>query len=98
MVKKLISLFLLLALSITFLPLQEVGKLLCSNQLVEELSPEVHDNKPMNSFGKEIIHYHSEFNCIDESVNHKQLTFLLLHDIIPSHPSVEIHVPPPNFL
>ncbi|MDA3614449.1 hypothetical protein [Polluticaenibacter yanchengensis] len=87
---------LLVILSMTFLPIKEVGKLLSSNQLVEELSPEVHENKPLNNFGNEVIHFHTEFSYGNNLYKTTDISFIQLTDNIPSHPSVEIHVPPPN--
>lgn len=87
---------LIVILSMTFLPIKEVGKLLSSNQLVEELSPEVHECKSINSFGNEVIHFHTDFSYGPNLYKTTDIIFLQQTDHIPSHPSVEIHVPPPN--
>ena len=96
MMKKAINILLIMILSITFLPLQEVGKLLSSNKMVEELSPEAHDSKSTTNYGSEVIHFHHDFICSIDGTSYVSQEFLQLADNIPSHPSVEIHVPPPN--
>ena len=94
--KKIYTLFLLLVLLIQMLPVQQMGSLLFSNQLTEELP---HPEDPDKDFAKKEFKsdYLSTTSAsfisayIDFSYNHR-----FMADVIPQNYSGEIHVPPPN--
>ena len=97
MKKKIISYFLLFALSVQILPVRQIGGILFSSQLTEEVP---HANDLDNcSFCKEPIKkdYLSNYtNIIGHSFEVALLHHHLMDDAIPNNHATDIHVPPPN--
>ena len=95
--KKICTLFLLLVLAIQILPIQQMGGLLFSNQLTEEI-PHAQDTD--SGFYKKAAiksDYLSSAGCkvvsafIVSAIQHPDFA-----DAIPLNHAPDIHVPPPN--
>jgi hypothetical protein len=97
MIKKLIGMFLLIVLAIQVLPVMQVGALLCSNQLNEEIphgfDVEKDTIKKISSKSDFLLTFFQvESVYLLAETNH----YLHYSDKVPSNYSTEIHVPPPN--
>jgi hypothetical protein len=93
--KKLIGLFLLIVLAIQVLPVKQVGSLLMSNQIQEEIphSLDVDYCKKMES-KSEFVSHSIQFHPINFLSSHEH--HVLYNVQIPKNHSCEILVPPPN--
>jgi hypothetical protein len=95
--KRLISIFLLLTLATQMLPIQQIGNILCSNQLNEELPHSVDTGKtgPLKADFKN--DYLSPFIfSMPDLISSSELRLPERSASIPQQPAVEIMVPPPN--
>jgi hypothetical protein len=94
--KRIINIFLILVLAIQILPIQQMGKLLYTNQFTEEIPHNLdHSGEPQQSESK------SDFISTPElSITHLKDCIGLIRpvtaDVIPQNHTTEIHVPPPN--
>lgn len=94
--KRIINIFLILVLAVQILPIQQMGKLLYTNQFTEEIPHQLdHSGEPQPSESK------SDFISTAElSMFHQKDCIGLIHpviaDVIPQNHTTEIHVPPPN--
>ena len=98
MIKKLIGILLLFVLSIQMIPVIQVGALLCSNQINEEI--------PHNTAGSGydlIKKFSGKSDLLQTEISPSQFLsnkdeeyFFLLTDDIPANHSLDILVPPPN--
>ncbi len=94
--KKIITLFCLLVLSMQMLPLRQIGSLLSSNQLTEEL--------PHSMCGKSVVKFEpgtmDPFETMDAVLENfrgfNKLDFVHFASELPACHSGEIHTPPPN--
>jgi hypothetical protein len=97
MTKRIINIFLILVLSVQILPVQQMGKMLYSNQFTEEI-PHSLDHNPENAKQSESK---SDFISTPEvAITYVNGSFNLIRpitsDVIPQNHTNEIHVPPPN--
>jgi hypothetical protein len=97
MTKKFITYLLLFTLLVQILPVRQIGGILFSNQLSEEL-PHTEDTDDTESF-KGLIK--KDFFAIDTySMDHSMEVFIhqhhLMDDTLPNNHAEDIHVPPPN--
>lgn len=96
--KKVITLFCLLVLSTQVLPLRQIGSILSSNQMTEEL--------PHDAIGKGIAKFDPNscdpflaINFVMENIsNSSKLQFIHFDTDLHSRHAGEIHVPPPNVM
>ncbi|TDO29166.1 hypothetical protein [Sediminibacterium goheungense] len=94
--KRIINIFLILVLAVQILPIQQMGKLLYTNQFTEEIPHNLdHSGEPQQSEAK------SDFISTPElSIFHQKDFIGLIRpvtaDVIPQNHTTEIHVPPPN--
>lgn len=97
MIKKFIGIFLLIVLAIQVLPVKQVGALLCSNQLTEEIphgfDVEKDAIKKLNTKSDFIV---TDFAIETVYLYTKANNYLHYSDEVPLNHSIEIHVPPPN--
>lgn len=97
MTKRIINIFLILVLSVQILPVQQMGKMLYSNQFTEEI-PHSLDHTPESVKQSESK---SDFISTPEVAflyvkGSSNLIRPITCDIIPQNHTNEIHVPPPN--
>ncbi|MBL0881793.1 MAG: hypothetical protein IBJ16_00345 [Chitinophagaceae bacterium] len=97
MAKRIINIFLILVLAVQIIPVQQMGKMLYSNQFTEEI-PHSLDHNPENSKQSESK---SDFISTPEVGilyinNCSNLVRPITSDVIPQNHTNEIHVPPPN--
>ena len=95
MTKKLIGIFLLIVLAIQVLPVMQVGALLCSNQLTEEVPHSVEKSEIKKIESKSdflLTFFHIESIYLQTSTNN----YLHYSDDIPNNHSNDILVPPSN--
>ena len=95
--KRIINIFLILVLAIQILPIQQMGKLLFTNQFTEEI-PHNLDSSGDPSHQSDSK---SDFISTPElSIVHRKyflcLIFPFTDSVIPQNHTTEIHVPPPN--
>ncbi len=94
--KRIINIFLILVMAIQILPIQQMGKLLYTNQFTEEIPHNLdHSGELQKSESK------SDFISTPElSIAHLKDCISLIRpvtaDVIPQNHTTEIHVPPPN--
>jgi hypothetical protein len=97
MVKKLINILLILTLAVTVLPIKQVGMLLSSNQLTEEISEHGGDQPEKKQTNYNPVYCFFGGHSTASSyyfLNH--LPFARYSSNLPIHPDGEILVPPPN--
>ena len=92
--KKVFTIFCLLVLSLQALPVKQIGAILASNQITEEL-PHSMDAKGKLPLGKEDPFIASSFFSLNVVVVADNAYFHFAVSLPPSHPG-EIHTPPPN--
>ncbi len=95
--KRIINIFLILVLAVQILPIQQMGKLLFTNQFTEEI-PHNLDSAGEPSQQSDAK---SDFISTPElSLVHRKdclgLIFPFTDAVIPQNHTTEIHVPPPN--
>ena len=97
--KKIINVFLILVLSVQLLPVMQVGALLSSNQLTEEIPHGSPDGGGKIKFSSDQC---KNLFCIDSNEHLELLSsfstshFVDLVEKIPSNPVSEVQTPPPN--
>ena len=95
--KRIINIFLILVLAIQILPIQQMGKLLYTNQFTEEIPHSLdHSGEPSQQSESK-----SDFISTPElSLLHiaDGISFIrpVTAEVIPQNHTTEIHVPPPN--
>ncbi|MDB5230902.1 MAG: hypothetical protein JWN76_1707 [Chitinophagaceae bacterium] len=95
--KKLIGLLLVFVMALQVLPVKQVGCLLSSNQLQEEM-PHEDINKPdAKDFGKTIF-LHDHYLDHSLEANLSSPSFFIYDAALPPHISEDILTPPPNLL
>lgn len=95
MKQKLVAIFLIVVLSILVLPVVQVGALLFSNQLTEELQHTVEKNNTESNIGKSDF-LQTEIHCCFENQSFKNTFYIHLSDGLPPNHSSDIILPPPN--
>lgn len=97
MKKKLFAVFLLLVLTTQMLPLRQIGSVLFSNQINEELPHSMDIDKDCC---KKNIHYSDYLSAVPAAALSAYIDFSYsprsIADRIPQNPAGEILVPPPN--
>jgi hypothetical protein len=96
MLKRIISLILLLTLMLQVLPVKQVGAVLFSNQINEEIP---HTDTCKDIFKKQITLTEYEISAgtgIHSSVINNSKKFISYSSEVPCNHSLEILVPPPN--
>jgi hypothetical protein len=94
MPKKIISLFLIFTLLLQVLPVKQVGYILFSNQINEELPHGVSKQTQRTPLNEDLLH---DPNTIDFSYSSDKVNcFALYASDIPCNYSLEVLVPPPN--
>lgn len=100
MYKKLVNILLILVLSITMLPLKQVGNMLYNNQWTEELN-EHSDQAPQKQVqnDKWVIPDHFLHGCGNANAGEIEELQLYVNRCqrLPQCPIGEIHAPPPNW-
>jgi len=98
MLKKIISIVLLFILLLQVLPLQQVGYVLFSNQINEELPHGMEDGKsPVKKFtGIEDHFLFTENSGHPLSAFTNSTAYIFYSSSIPANHTGEIHTPPPN--
>ena len=97
--KKIINIFLILVLSIPLLPVLQVGALLSSNQLNEEIPHSSGDASGVAKFSSDPCKYFYCHHCFDldeYTAGLKQTQFVESKERIPASHSADIQTPPPN--
>jgi hypothetical protein len=100
MLKKLVNILLIVVLTVTILPIKQVGNMLFNNQWTEELNdhsehqPEKKSQPEKWTFvtGSDLLH------CNDNGIPDAESRFYAFSQSLPINPSGEIHSPPPNLL
>ncbi len=98
MFKKLVNILLIIVLTVTVLPLKQVGKMLFNNQWTEELADHA-DHSPEKKSQPAKWTFLAGF--ADADTHHGQEAMGLTHGFyyiqsLPLNPTGEIHSPPPN--
>lgn len=95
--KKIFGIILLLVMAIQILPVKQVGFLLCSNQLTEDLplNADLEKDFIKKMDGKSNF-LETGFYAIAHPSSDIIYAFLMYSDLIPLNHSSEIHTPPPN--
>jgi hypothetical protein len=97
--KRILNIFLLLVFAIQLLPLQQIGRMLYSNQLTEEM-PDAVDYNLGKEVGKRILNFNEYLQPHMELIQHPMIdrgqVHCITHDDIPNNYAADIHVPPPN--
>lgn len=96
--KKIITLFCLLVLSIQMLPVRQMGALLCSNQLTEELPHNDGEAKaPIYKYEPTIPDPMAGLDLLQTDLL-ATIAFRFAHSasVLPSVHAGDIHTPPPN--
>jgi hypothetical protein len=97
--RRILNIFLLLVFAIQLLPLQQIGRMLYSNQLTEEV-PDTVDYDFGKQVGKRMINFNEYLEPHYELIHHhftsEDQAFIITHDAIPPNYAADIHVPPPN--
>lgn len=96
--KKIISCCLALVLAIQLLPVKQVGLLLCSNQIQEEIPHTIDSSKQETAkedVNKTVLFYEAAYH---ENLNllHNHSTYYSFASKLPSFHAKDIHTPPPN--
>lgn len=94
--KRIINIFLILVMAIQILPIQQMGKLLYTNQFTEEIPHNLDHAGELQPCESK-----SDFISTPElSISHLKDCIGLIRpvtaDVIPQNHTTEIHVPPPN--
>lgn len=99
MVKKLINILLIVVLTITILPIRQVGNMLFKNQWTEELNDhsEQHEKKPQPDKWT-FLTYGDLLNQALGINSDDGIRFFAYSQQLPFNASGEIHSPPPNFI
>lgn len=99
-VKKLINILLILVLLVTTLPIKQVGNMLYNNQWTEELNEhsEHQVEKKMQLAKWAFLTGADLFSCNENGVEKQDSRYFSYCQKLPTHPSGDIHSPPPNFL
>lgn len=96
--KSFISLVLLLILGIQVLPIKQIGSLLCSNQLTEELPHSACEVKsPVVKFEPSISDNFSTSGMEAGFLAAQTIWFVHMASVLPLIHAGEIHTPPPNY-
>lgn len=94
--KKIITLFCLLVLATQVLPLRQIGRILSSNQMTEELPHEIgKDFAKYDPFGNDPF-LPADFNLEAFRRSVKKNPFIHFDTELPAFHRGDIHVPPPN--
>ena len=94
--KRIINIFLILVMAIQVLPIQQMGKLLYTNQFTEEIPHNFdHSGEPQPTEAKSDFTSTQEFSLLHMK-DYTGLTYPVTADVIPQNYTTEIHVPPPN--
>ena len=98
MTKKLVNILLILVLSVTILPIKQVGNMLFNNQWTEELSDHAdHQVEKKSTPAKWALLKDSDlFNCSNQSLLLASSGHYAFSQSLPVNPCGEIHSPPPN--
>ncbi|PWU04686.1 MAG: hypothetical protein C5B52_01000 [Bacteroidetes bacterium] len=97
--KKIINVFLILVLSVQLLPVMQVGALLSSNQLTEEIPHGSPDGGGKVKFSNDQCKNLFCFDAMESLGLLSSLSpshFVDLAETIPSNPVSEVQTPPPN--
>lgn len=94
--KKIFGIILMLVMAIQILPVKQVGKLLCSNQLTEDLPHNTDLAKDSKKSDSKSEFLEIDLSAIQHPVSDFQFSYFLYNDTIPLNHSNEIHTPPPN--
>ena len=97
---KVISFFLCLLMAMQMLPIQQIGKVLASNQWTEELPHDIDDTPkdPSVKFNHSFLppaNYTTSASLVSDA---KALAYIHLSEQIPSNHSTEVVSPPPDFI
>ena len=97
MLKKLINILLIVVLTITILPIRQVGSMLFKNQWTEEINDhsEHHEKKQQPEKWTCLTHN----DLVNQALGNanRVVQFFAYSQQLPVNPSGEIHSPPPNF-
>jgi hypothetical protein len=97
MLKKLVNILLIVVLTVTILPIKQVGSMLFKNQWTEELNDhsEQHEKKQQPEKWTCLTHH----DLVNQALGNANgvVQFFAYSQRLPVNPSGEIHSPPPNF-
>ncbi len=97
MQKKIYTLFLLLVLAIQILPIQQMGSMLFSNQINEEIPHSIDfDNGCLKKAQLKSDYLSTPTFAIGSAFRDLSLEHRCFADAIPQNHTDDIHVPPPN--
>ncbi len=94
--KKIFGVFLLMVMAIQILPVKQVGMLLCSKQLTEDLPHNGDLAKDVKKTDGKSEFLEIGLSAILHPVSNAEFNYFLYHDTIPLNHSNEIQTPPPN--
>ena len=99
MTKRIINIMLILVLSVTILPIKQVGNALFNNQWTEELNDHSEHQTEKNAHAKWAYIGNDDLLNGNPGLMIRQASrFYSFSQRLPVHPSCEIHYPPPDLL